>query len=93
MVMLSTRHTATTWVLSMLADTAVAGGYVAATVELRVRLACCTSELQSASAERTLASQEDRRGVDILLSCFAQSGRHFDRRVCVHVVASRDLQM
>jgi len=93
MVMLSTRHTATTWMLAMLADTAVAGGYVAATVELKVRLACCTSELQSADCGAHAASQDDRRGVDILLSCFAQSGRHLDRRFCVDVVASRDLQM
>jgi len=36
-VVLSTCHTATTGMLAMLAYTAVAGGYVAATVKLRVR--------------------------------------------------------
>lgn len=38
MMMLATGHTATTGMLAVLADTAVAGGYVAATVEREVEV-------------------------------------------------------
>ncbi len=49
-VMLTTSHTTTTGMLAVLADTAVAGGYVAATVELKVRLVGCRFE-RAASAK------------------------------------------
>ena len=98
MVMLSTRHTPTTWMLAMLAYTAVAGGYMAATVRLKERLVSCVSAEAIADCRVDVASYGDDRSVDILLSCFRQSSRHLDGRLLtigVVGVASQyhDLQM
>ena len=63
MVMLSTGHTTTTWMLAVLADTAVAGGNVAATVELKLRLVLFRFERAAgADSPVDMATCKDRRG-------------------------------